>query len=186
MDSIQTILCIFILFFLYENKVQYNTHYTGKHVNISVPRKHTLATVNLAIATEPSLKEHTLKFFHIRGYTPTTLVQDIQKIKTCVETVQVYRNKQQNLTLAYVSKYKISPDIFVNTDLWDKVSLSIQEKTIIHECSHLTLSTDDHAYSNSPLFQKLEGLRAKQNADTLTEVIVTLARSEGDRHRSVF
>lgn len=187
MDTTNNIICILLIFFLCANRIEYNALFTGKHVNISVPRRLTIFKLNLASRSDPSVKEHVLDFFNILGYTPTTLVQDIQKIKGCVEDIQVYRNKQKNSTIAYVAAFKftrvmfrINRAVFVNTEYWDKLPSIVQEKALIHECSHLTLTTIDHAYSDSPLFYKLKGLQAKQNADTFTEVIMTLAKSAND------
>lgn len=184
MDTTNNIICILLILALCENKMLYDSHFTGKHVNISVPRKLTLLRLNLAIHSDPLVKEHVLNTYKISGYTPTTLIEDIQKIKTCVKDVKVFRNNQQNNTLAYVGAYKlarvffrINRAIFVNTEHWDEISPIVQEKTIIHECSHLTLATVDHAYTHSPIFYKLQGLRAKQNADTMTEVIMILAKA---------
>ena len=184
MDHLNNIICILLLMSIYGNRVLYQTHFTGKHVNISVPRRLTLLKLNLAIHGDPAEKQELLNTFQISGYTPTTLVEDIEKIKTCVKDVQVYRNKQNNDTLAYVSAFKltralfrINKAIFVNTKHWDELPIINQAATIIHECSHLSLATQDHAYSNSPLYHKLQGLKAKQNADTFTELILILAKS---------
>ena len=177
MDKLQSFLCFCIIILLFENKNKYNSLYTGKLVNISIPRKLSIYRLNEAIHSDTSFKKHVLKSFHISGYTPATLVEDIQKIKTCINDVRVYRNKQWNSTIAYVSTFKISNDIFVNTEYWDTLPMIIQIKTLIHECSHLILNTQDNAYRGSELFIKLNGLQAKQNADTLTEVIITLSRS---------
>ena len=99
----------------------------------------------------------------------------VKKIIPCVESYPIIMNNETNKASGYVLPYYSRKNIYINNNHWPMLDIYSKSHLIIHECTHLTLDTDDYAYDYQDKLFSLRGSHALHNADTITSIICALS-----------
>ena len=144
----------------------------------TIPRSRACAGNMLTRAMDASHLEVTaaLQMNHIDG-TVDDMKKSWEKMLGCVRTVNVYANNYTSPgTGGYVFPFIYNNTMWVNAKRWDKESLSMKIRVVLHECSHLSLSTEDYKYADDVNFTHLRGPEARNNADTITTMLMDIGQ----------
>ena len=99
-------------------------------------------------------------------------------IKDCAHAIEVYHVPKakvpivQNIPVAFVTPKIFPDDVFVVNSGYDILSNTSKALVIIHECTHLVLSTVDHAYLWQSKFNTLTSVKHLENADSYVDIIL--------------
>ncbi len=174
MDRSDTIfLCFFIIFSFITYEFTYKRIGTGIPFKDSVTRK---CAANMVISSiESKLYTQTvIKFHGIYGLPNIKFNHMASKLLPCINYYPMFYNNHMKKTLGYVLPEYSKKYIYINNDHWKKISIESKSRVLIHECTHLTLGTDDYAYIGDEKYWNLRGKRARTNADTITHIIFDL------------
>ena len=161
--------------------VLYTVHALNRMLSgtlVTIPRSRACAGNMLTRAMDASHLEVSaaLQMNHIDG-TVDDMKKSWGKMLGCVRTVSVYAN---NYTLpgtgGYVYPLVYNNTMWVNAKHWDQENLFMKVRLVLHECSHLTLSTRDYKYAGDVNFTHLRGPEARNNADTITMMLMDIGQ----------
>ena len=99
-------------------------------------------------------------------------------VKDCAHAIKVYHVPKakvpivQNIPVAFVTPKIFPDDVFVVNSGYDILSNTSKALVIIHECTHLVLSTVDHAYLWQSKFNTLTSVKHLENADSYVDIIL--------------
>tara|TARA_B100001559_G_scaffold298896_1_gene283771 strand:- start:606 stop:1202 length:597 start_codon:yes stop_codon:yes gene_type:complete len=109
-----------------------------------------------------------------RTYIPGT-TESWNKIEKCMNRVEHYHISKgrtpyfQNIPTAFV--FRIDQDSIFTTPYYDKMSLVDKALVMIHECSHISIGTIDHAYVWQRKYFTLSPAQHLENADSYTAAV---------------
>jgi len=103
---------------------------------------------------------------------------DTWGLQNCVSSVQVYNVSKgrvpylSTVPVAFVIKMVFDKHVFVVDEYYSPQNDINQALILIHECSHLVLSTIDYAYRWQPEFKLLKDTQHEKNADSYIDLII--------------
>ena len=101
-----------------------------------------------------------------------------EKINQCIYNTQLYSVSKSRIPLintlpqAFVIPRLFPNDVFIMRDTYNQESTLKKSLIIIHECTHLALSTVDHAYIWQESFYSLSKEKHQENADSYVNLII--------------
>jgi hypothetical protein len=108
----------------------------------------------------------------VSSMTNLKLKNKFAKLLPCITRVNIMNAPHpKSKALAYVMPQLSSNKMWVNSKEWPNISLEGKVHTIIHECTHLALGTNDYAYLGQEKYEGLRGYNASHNADTISQII---------------
>lgn len=119
----------------------------------------------------------------LHDYYPTI---NTEGLKQCVFKSNIYNVSKgripylANIPVAFVIVNLFEKEVFVVDDYYSKQSDINQALILIHECSHLVLSTVDYAYRWQPEFELLDDVQHEKNADSYVDLIIKKCLSDID------
>jgi len=95
----------------------------------------------------------------------------VSKIKTCMASMKIHmvslKHPKNHIVLGFVNTRCSNTHVYVTME---GVSEDLSG-TLIHECTHLALQSQDYAYIHNTRFKHLRGPHRQHNADSITKVI---------------
>tara|TARA_B100000780_G_scaffold210711_1_gene150643 strand:- start:410 stop:715 length:306 start_codon:yes stop_codon:yes gene_type:complete len=85
-----------------------------------------------------------------------------------------------DVPVAFVLANLFDKNVFVVDEYYSPQTDINQALTLIHECSHLVLSTVDHAYRWQPEFHLLNDDQHMSNADSYVDLIIKVCLIDTD------
>ena len=119
----------------------------------------------------------------LHDYYPTI---NTEGLKQCVFESTIYNVSKgripylMNIPVAFVIVNLFEKEVFVVDDYYSEQSDINQALILIHECSHLVLSTVDYAYRWQPEFKLLDDVQHEKNADSYVDLIIKKCLSDID------
>lgn len=153
---------------------QFKTFTTGKPLRDLETRKCATKMIQNALEDKRFYQE-VIRFFGINGFPTIKIKYMISNLLPCVNSNPMFLNNNSKEAVGYVMPRYSSKYIFINGDYWYSMSLYEKAETLIHECTHLVLNTEDYAYDHDVSFLKLDSKKALKNADTIKQIIVELS-----------
>ena len=165
---------VFILMLLNIDSIyKFHKETSGNYLQDNTTRQNTMEMIMESFENKKDYKAIT-EFYGI--HIPIKKFHDmVKKIIPCVESYPIIMNNETNKASGYVLPYYSRKNIYINNNHWPMLDIYSKSRLIVHECTHLTLDTDDYAYDYQDKLFSLRGSHALHNADTITSIICALS-----------
>ena len=167
---INTVLILYLFWVFHLNR----RAVSGPLVGIGIYRDCATTMLTTAIDMPGPVIEKALTAKHIPS-TVDDIRQSWRKMLSCMHSVNVYANNYTRKDVSgYVLARAYTGSMWVNAKRWPSESTPNKIRIVLHECSHLALSTEDYYYMGHANFTHLRGTQARNNADTVTLLIMDI------------